>query len=144
MLGDSVVFGLTLEDDAETLPVRLERELQARAGGPFECLNAAVPGWSPLQHERYLARNGEAWRPDLVVLGFVLNDVPEVLVLGSTGGGVLSVQRAYTRPDLLPGWLAESGLYLALRELRLRRMLASNEELARRLAASCLDACPRS
>ncbi len=126
MLGDSVVFGLSLEDDAETLPVRLERELQARAGGPFECLNAAVTGWSPLQHERYLAREGEGWRPDLVVLGFVLNDVPEGLVLASPGGGVLGVQRAYTRPASLPGWLAESGLYLALRELRLRRTLAGN------------------
>jgi lysophospholipase L1-like esterase len=132
VLGDSVVFGLGLEDDAETLPARLERELEETADFPVECLDAAVCGWSPWQHQRFLAREGERWQPDLVLLGFVLNDVTERFGLAGFGGGGQGAQLASSRTDARPVWLAESGLYLALRELRGR--LAFREDPAAALA----------
>jgi len=117
VLGDSVVFGLGLEDDAETLPAALERELAERTGLAVECLSAAVCGWSTWQHQRFLETEGERWEPDLVLLGFVLNDVTERLGLVGFGGGGQGAQLASAQTNAPAGWLAESGLYLALREL---------------------------
>jgi len=116
VLGDSVVFGLGLEDDADTLPAALERELAERTGLALECLGAAVCGWSTWQHQRFLESEGERWEPDLVLLGFVLNDVTERLGLAGSGGGGQGAQLA-SATDAHLGWLAESGLYLTLRQL---------------------------
>ena len=117
VLGDSVVFGLGLEDDAETLPAALEQELAERTGRAVQCLDAAVCGWSPWQQQRFLEREGERWQPDLVLLGFVLNDVTERLGLVGFGGDGQGAQLASARTNAQHKWLAESGLYLALREL---------------------------
>jgi lysophospholipase L1-like esterase len=130
VLGDSVVFGLGLEDDAATLCARLERELAGltEVGGPVECVNAGVCGWSPWQAQRWLAREGAAHEPDLVVLGFVLNDLTERYRLARFGGDTAGAQLEYARSD---GWraaLAESGAVLALRELRMRRSLRAEDD----------------
>jgi lysophospholipase L1-like esterase len=122
VLGDSVVFGLLLADDADTFPARLERALAASAGGPVECLNAGVSGWSTRQERLFLEREGERFEPDLVVLGFVLNDLTE------RAG---TAQLAYARPPGMPAWLADCGIHLALRELALRRALASDSPTGR-------------
>jgi lysophospholipase L1-like esterase len=122
VLGDSVAFGLLLTDDAVTFPAALERAL-GEAGAPAECLNAGVAGWSTRQQRLYLAREGEGWQPDLVLVLFVLNDVTE----RTSGAATL----AYTRPPHLPAWLAESGIYLALHELALRRSLRGDSPAAR-------------
>jgi lysophospholipase L1-like esterase len=132
VLGDSVVFGLGLEDDADTLPARLEREL-AGAPGTIECVNAGVCGWSPWQALRWLERGGAAFEPDLVVLGFVLNDLTERFRLARFGGDGPGAQLEYARPEAWNtrgwrGWLGESGIVLALRELRLRRSLRTEGE----------------
>lgn len=117
VLGDSVVFGLGLEDDAETLPALLEQELCRRNEFVVECLDAAVCGWSPWQQQRFLEREGERWQPDLVLLSFVLNDVTERMGLAGFGGGGIGAQLASARTDPRHVWLAESGLYLSLRAL---------------------------
>lgn len=122
VLGDSVAFGLGLAEDRDTFPARLERALAAR-GAASECLNAGVCGWSTRQERLFLEREGEGWQPDLVLVAFVLNDVTE-----RPGG---TAQLAYTRPEGMPGWLANSGLYLALHELALRRALAGDSPEAR-------------
>lgn len=124
VLGDSVVFGLLLEDDADTFPARLEHALAARTTGSFECLNTGVCGWSTRQERLFLERDGGRWQPDVVVLGFVLNDVTEC------GAGHVAVQLVASRPARLPAWIAESGIYLALRELALRRALAGDSPAA--------------
>lgn len=135
-LGDSVVFGLGLEDDAETLPAVLEREL-CEPGLAVEVLDAAVCGWSPWQHQRFLVHEGERWQPDLILCGFVLNDATERFGLAGFGGGGRGAQLATSRVGTRPGWLVESGLYLALRELRgwfaLRQDPAATQALATRL-----------
>jgi lysophospholipase L1-like esterase len=124
VLGDSVVFGLMLADDAETFPAQLERALAQRAGGAFECLDAGVPGWATREERLFLEREGERWQPDLVVLAFVLNDVTEP---GAHRG---AAQLAYARPASLPAWLADDGIYLSLRELAFRRALAGDSPAA--------------
>jgi lysophospholipase L1-like esterase len=130
VLGDSVAFGLAIEDDGETLPGRLEVELAGLLETPFECWNAGVAGWSTWQERTLLQREGGRLDPDLVVLVFVLNDVTEPLLLTRFGGHTTGFQLAYARPPGMPGWLAESGLYLALRELAVRRALAGSSPLA--------------
>jgi len=120
VLGDSVVFGLSLADDEETLPAQLSVELAARVG-PVECVNAGVSGWTTGQERAYLRARGLALEPDCVVLVFVLNDpVESIQRYGSDGRGA---QLLYARPEGLRGWLAESGLVLALREWSLQRAL---------------------
>ncbi|HEX6886280.1 MAG TPA: SGNH/GDSL hydrolase family protein [Planctomycetota bacterium] len=125
VLGDSVAFGLLVADDADTFPARLEGELGARLARPVECLNTGVAGWSTRQERQFLEREGARWRPDLVLLAFVLNDVTE-----PTGARAVG-QFAYARPEGMPAWLAECGIHLALRELALRRALAGDSPAAR-------------
>lgn len=125
VLGDSVAFGLLLARDEETFAARLEAALDARCDPEVECLNAGVCGWSTRQERLFLAREGERWQPDLVLLLFVLNDVTERTAARG------AAQFAYTRPDGMPAWLAESGIHLALRELALRRALAGDSPAAR-------------
>lgn len=127
-LGDSVVFGLALDEEAHTIPARLERELEAAGTAGVECLNAAVCGWSTWQQLRFLEAEGERWQPDLVLLGFVLNDVTERQALTAFGGATSGAQLAYGADSGWRAWLAESGVYLAVRELRLRRALRRQEE----------------
>lgn len=119
-LGDSVVFGLALADEA-TLPVQLEHELASGGSARVEVLNAAVCGWSTWQELRYLQAEGERWQPDLVLLGFVLNDVTERYELTRFGGATQGPQLAYAAPDGWRAWLGESGVFLAAHELHLRR-----------------------
>jgi lysophospholipase L1-like esterase len=126
-LGDSVVFGLALADEERTIPALLEDELATRTAAPVEVLNAAVCGWSTWQELRFLQAEGERWQPDLVLLGFVLNDVTERYQLVRFGGSTSGPQLAYAAADGWRAWLAESGLYLAVRELHLRRELRAAE-----------------
>lgn len=74
--GGSTVYG-ALIDDADTLPVQLERALQARLGpaDPVQVVNAGVPGFyavgEALLTKAYLAD----LQPDVVVVLDGLNDV---------------------------------------------------------------------
>lgn len=69
-LGDSYTFGWAVEDD-EAYPSVLADEL---AGEGIEVVNAGVPGYSSAQEASFAAAHWEALDPDLVVLGFVMND----------------------------------------------------------------------
>ncbi|MSR62849.1 MAG: SGNH/GDSL hydrolase family protein [Planctomycetes bacterium] len=135
VLGDSVVFGLAIADEAQTLPACLARELEGPLRTPFEALNAGVAGWATWQERRFLEREGARLAPELVVLVFVLNDATSPQTLTRFGGGTQGVPLLYARPPGLPDWLAESGLYLAARELALRRALAADSPAARAFAA---------
>jgi GDSL-like Lipase/Acylhydrolase family len=72
-LGDSFTWGVSvLFDDA--WPQRLERLLARQNGGPWEAVNLAEPGLNAVQEASKLASEGFAYGPDVVVLGYVLND----------------------------------------------------------------------
>jgi lysophospholipase L1-like esterase len=78
-LGDSWTFGANV-DDAAAWPRRLEARL-AEEYGParFEVLNLGVMGYSSFQGLELLRRTGMELDPDLVLIGFGMND-------GSVGG----------------------------------------------------------
>lgn len=80
VLGDSIAYGIQLPDEA-TFPHKLQRALRDSApGGDVEVLNLAVGGYDVLQEVALLAHRGLAYRPDVVVLAFCLNDVGIVSV----------------------------------------------------------------
>jgi lysophospholipase L1-like esterase len=76
-LGDSLIWsGET--SSGELYTAVLEHRLNSRSGGrnvPVEVINAGVPGYTTYQELEFLKIYGLDMKPDLVVLGFVFNDV---------------------------------------------------------------------
>jgi len=85
-LGDSVTFGFRMREYEETFPHAVERLWNERHGVEVQTINAGVDGYSPWQEYRYLHTEGLRYQPDLLVVGFVLNDVTEKLNLHRFGG----------------------------------------------------------
>ncbi len=74
VLGDSYTFGWGL-DDQDTLPSLLQARLESsKTLGQAAVINGGVPGFNTMQEASYLASRWDRWRPDVVVLGFVMND----------------------------------------------------------------------
>jgi len=77
-LGDSFTFGEGVHA-ADTYPARLEGVLnKGAASRTVQVLNAGVQGYGTRQELVFWERYGRALRPDVVVLGFVLNDACDV------------------------------------------------------------------
>jgi GDSL-like Lipase/Acylhydrolase family len=74
-LGDSVTFGLGVNED-ETF-VRMVEVLARRDGKPWETVNAGVSGLGTNGEIAVLTETGLSTQPDVVVLGFYLNDFLE-------------------------------------------------------------------
>jgi hypothetical protein len=72
-LGDSFAWGASVEFD-DAYPQRLERGLTRRRGEPWEVVSLALPGMNTVDQAAQLADEGIAYGPDVVLLGFVLND----------------------------------------------------------------------
>ncbi len=73
VLGDSIVWGHGLPL-ADTFPKQLERLLDPDASGRFEVLNFGVSGYSARQEVGIFRARAAAFHPDLVIVGFCLND----------------------------------------------------------------------
>jgi len=73
VLGDSIAFGTNL-DVGETFPKRLE-SMYAVSGRPVEVLNLAVAGYDTLNEVVFLEQTGLAFSPDVVVVGWCVNDL---------------------------------------------------------------------
>jgi lysophospholipase L1-like esterase len=71
-LGDSVVFGLGIRDE-ETLPKRLEAKFLEN-GRKAEVMNMGVCGYEAEQEIEFFKEAGRKLSPDLVIVGFTLND----------------------------------------------------------------------
>jgi hypothetical protein len=105
-LGDSFAWGASVEYE-DAYPTRLERGLNRRRGEPWEVVNLALPGMNTVDQAAQLASQGMAYGPDLVLLGYVLND--------SEDAGAAEARRAADwaearrRPE--PGLLDGSALY---------------------------------
>jgi hypothetical protein len=79
VLGDSYTFGWGVSD-AEAYPQRTEVLLGDR-GIRAEVVNAGVPGYNTEQEESLLAEMWPRYQPDMVVVGYVMNDAePQVNV----------------------------------------------------------------
>jgi len=115
-LGDSVTFGFGVAEVDEVFPSRVGRSLEEALGKNVEVVNAGVGGYSPWQELAFLEREGLRYAPDLVVIGFVLNDVTEKLALVRYGGSERGWQLARTARSRLDHWLSRSALATAARE----------------------------
>lgn len=75
VLGDSISFGWRLPVE-QTFAKILEKRLnnQAANGAKFEVLNFSVTGYNSFQEEIALKRKVMAFHPDIVIVGFCLND----------------------------------------------------------------------
>jgi lysophospholipase L1-like esterase len=76
-LGDSVTFGLGVAEE-DAYPRVTESLLDAARGAtlpPVEILNFGMPGYNTVHELAQLRETGLAFRPDLVVLGLLYNDI---------------------------------------------------------------------
>ncbi len=75
-IGDSFTFGwgVSLE---ETFLKKLERRLKKITGEEIETINAGVPQWDLNQYYVYLKNYGFRYSPDLIVLTYFFNDIPQ-------------------------------------------------------------------
>jgi lysophospholipase L1-like esterase len=72
-LGDSFTSGVRVQFD-DAWPQRLERALVRGRGEPWEVVSLARPGMNTVEEAEQLADEGLAYDPDVVVLGYCLND----------------------------------------------------------------------
>lgn len=72
-LGDSFAWGVGVEID-DAYPRRLERALDRRDGGDWQVINLAKPGMNTVDEAAELETEGFAYSPDVVLVGYVLND----------------------------------------------------------------------
>lgn len=73
VLGDSVTFGHGAVHD---YPALLEQQLKSwRQGVDWQVWNLGVPGYNTRQELTYLQEVASTFQPDLVVLGFYINDI---------------------------------------------------------------------
>lgn len=85
VVGDSLTMGWGVADD-ETYAARFERLLHARfPGRDIDVLNLGVGGYDTRQEVTLLARDAARLEPDLVLVGFYSNDVPDALEDASSG-----------------------------------------------------------
>jgi hypothetical protein len=73
ILGDSFVFGEGVRFE-HTTGEHLERLLNARGQERFEVINAGLPGWDTTREIAFLEHKGIEFEPDIVLVGYVLND----------------------------------------------------------------------
>ncbi|HEY6548285.1 MAG TPA: SGNH/GDSL hydrolase family protein [Vicinamibacteria bacterium] len=72
-LGDSFAWGAGIQWD-DTYAQRLARTLSRRRGEPWEAVQLALPGMTTVDQASQLHEEGLAYGPDVVLLGYVLND----------------------------------------------------------------------
>jgi lysophospholipase L1-like esterase len=113
IIGDSLTLGWGVADD-ETFAARLERLLHEQfPGRDLDVINLGVGGYDTRQEVTLLARHTSRLQPDLVLVGFYSNDVPDTLddEGSSTGGGAIIVpanptpgQRLHMNPTPTGFW----------------------------------------
>lgn len=87
-IGDSVTFGWGVGDD-ETFLERVDFALESRMGpNSVEVLNFGVPGYNSAQEAVLLRELVFSLDPDLVVLGYVLNDAEPTLFADEPRDGI--------------------------------------------------------
>jgi len=72
-LGDSFTWGVGVEFE-DAYPQRIERGLSRRRQEIWEVVNLALPGMNTVDEASQLAQEGMAYEPDVVLVGYVLND----------------------------------------------------------------------
>lgn len=73
VLGDSYTFGWAVEQH-EPYPIILQELLNSRLNTQYEVINAGIPGCNTFNEYHYLITEGHKFNPDIIILGFVMND----------------------------------------------------------------------
>lgn len=113
-LGDSLIWtGKTTSGDLYTQV--LEERLNAAGGEDakhIEVINAGIPGYTTYQELEFLKLYGLEMQPDVLVLGFVFNDVYDKYLHRPTRDDMLSIEPeillhhldSHSFPDALLSW----------------------------------------
>lgn len=76
VIGDSLTFGEGVKRIDDLYTEIIQSKLNRASGTVrYEVLNVSMRGWNAAQYLRALKDRGLAYQPDLVVLGFFLNDI---------------------------------------------------------------------
>lgn len=109
VLGDSLVY-MSETSSGRLYTQVLEERLNAAEGSSgrkVEVVNAGIPGYNTWQELEFLRLHGLDMNPDLLVLGFVVNDVYNPSQWRLVNGGVLQARpecRCHRiEPDAFPG-----------------------------------------
>lgn len=115
ILGDSYSFGLGVEFP-ETYGKRLEARL-SQTLGPTEVINFAVSGYNTVLELATLREEAARYRPDLIIVGFVLNDVERTVpsTRAKANGPLLRAHNGLKHHSMLYRYLApKAGSVFAL------------------------------
>ncbi len=132
MLGDSVTMGYGVTYP-ETFSAHLERLLDARDRkyASHQVINTGVHGYSTFQQRRVLERS-LIFSPDIVIVGFCMNDVTEPFVVDKEYGGTgLDYHGISQTPNPVVGWFANETGFGRLVQMLQRR--STNLQAERRL-----------
>ena len=98
VIGDSVAAGLGVANE-QTFSAQLEHMLHERMPlRRFDVVNLAVSGYNTRQEVQLLARHVERLQPDLVLVGFYVNDIEGSLDDGMTTEGGTRITAVKPRP----------------------------------------------
>jgi hypothetical protein len=109
LLGCSTTFGWGVADD-ESLPAQLEAQLRRSGYAKVEVINGGQPGYSSFQGRRFFEEVAAAYAPDLVMIGYVIQDSRKV-AYSDLSQAVLQDRGALIKQGLL----YRSRLYQALK-----------------------------
>lgn len=130
-LGDSITMGHGISRD-ETYSQYMEKELSGllKNYDKVEVINAGVQGYSTFQELEVLKRS-LIFEPDLVTIGFCLNDVTEPFVVNKNLGGVgLDYHKVTQAPNKYLSYiLNETGFGRLIQEIRIKTLDAKQEKL---------------
>lgn len=141
MVGDSVTFGhgVVAEDTySECLERRLNKEIKLYH---FDVINTAVPGNSTFQ-EYYDLKKGLIFKPDVVIIQFVLNDLVEPYKVFRRYGGRGIDYHGIDDASWLHNFLKDkSALYIFLNKVveRTRYRSLTNADLKRKAIIEEVD-----
>lgn len=131
-LGDSVTFGYRIARWQDTVPFLADSLLFAM-NVPVETVNLAVEGYSQWQEAIVMATEGVKYQPDLVVVGFVLNDVTEMFHLPQFGGAEEGFQMRHTASSWIERVFDRSAIVYEVqnltREIKAKRRLGQDVRL---------------
>jgi len=121
VMGDSFAWGAGIEYE-DTWGQRLERGLGRRHGERWETVNLALPGLSATDYAAQLPAEVVAYAPDVVVLGWVLNDA-------ETKEQMKARERAYALVESRPASPLDASALLRLVRGRLAATRAARERV---------------
>jgi len=131
-LGDSITMGHGVTKD-ETFSKYLEQILthSLKNYETVQAINAGVQGYSTFQELEVLKRDS-IFEPDLVTIGFCLNDITEPFIVNKNFGGTgLDYHKVTQAPNKFLSYLLnETGFGRLIQEIRIRKLDARQEKLA--------------